>query len=79
MSALLMTISNASLLTGMGAHPFFILQNKALLVWMSNKRSPTAAYYLVCLAELISGEYFKSKQLIHEIFIASDFCSRGTC
>lgn len=56
-----------------------ILQNKALLVWMSNKRFPTAACYLVCLAELISGEYFKSKQLIHGIFIASVFCSRGTC
>lgn len=56
-----------------------ILQNKVLLVWMSNKRFPTAAHYLLPLAELISGEYFKSEQLIRGIFIAFDFHSRGTC
>lgn len=56
-----------------------ILQNKVLLVRMSNKRFPVAACYLLPLAELIPGEYFKSKLLIHGIFIASDFHSRGTC
>lgn len=36
-----------------------ILQNEVLLVRMSNKRFPTAPCYLLPLAELISGEYFK--------------------
>lgn len=56
-----------------------ILQNKVLLVWMSNNRFPMAACYLLPLAEMISGEYFKSKQLICGIFIASDFHSGETC
>lgn len=67
---------------GMKVHPLLhsiYCKIPVLLVWVSNERFPTAGCYLLPLAELISREYFKSKQLIHGIFIASDFHSRGTC
>jgi len=74
-----MTVLTVSLLTGMEVHPYTQhIAIKVLLVWVSNKRFPMAACYLLPLAEPISGEHFKSKQLIHGIFIASCFHSRET-